>query len=181
MVSLILFCMVRMWCSLLRSPGVFPAIWMPPGAGRAVRYTPVADWTHTHTLFRDHTSHVIPLNIQGIWEPTARPRSIFSPMLIWMCKPNKAFMLRSFSLFISWLCSSYSMKGSRLEMTVAFTSPWAFFFRRHSLKHKHFHQLYFSVFARKLHSHNMQPLRHEFQNVWRTKMAITKNMRLLSE
>lgn len=49
MVSLILFWMVRMWCSALRSPGVFPAIWMPPGGGRAVRYTPVADWTHTHT------------------------------------------------------------------------------------------------------------------------------------
>lgn len=46
MVSFILFWMLRMWCSLLRSPGVFPAIWMPPGVGRALRYTPVADWTH---------------------------------------------------------------------------------------------------------------------------------------
>lgn len=59
---------------------------------------------------------------------------MFSPTLIWMRKPNRAFMLRSFSLFIIWLCSSYSMKGSRLEMAVAFTSPWAFLFRRQSLK-----------------------------------------------
>lgn len=61
---------------------------------------------------------------------------MFSPTLICMCKPNKEFMLLSFSLFISWVCSSYSMKGSRLEMAVAFTSPWAFFFRRHSLEDK---------------------------------------------
>lgn len=59
---------------------------------------------------------------------------MFSPTLIWIRKPNRAFMFRSFSLFINWLCNSYSMKGSRLEMAVAFTSPWAFLFRRHSLK-----------------------------------------------
>lgn len=59
---------------------------------------------------------------------------MFSPTLIWMRKPNRAFMFRSFSLFINWLCSSYSMKGSRLEMAVAFTSPWAFLFKRQSLK-----------------------------------------------
>lgn len=59
---------------------------------------------------------------------------MFSPTLIWMCRPKRAFMLRSFSLFISWVCSSYSMNGSRLEMAVAFTSPWAFFFSRHNLR-----------------------------------------------
>lgn len=57
MVSLILFWMVRMWCSLLRSPGVFPAIWMPPGAGRAVRYTPVADWRHTSIYCNGSKTH----------------------------------------------------------------------------------------------------------------------------
>lgn len=65
---------------------------------------------------------------------TARPSSMFSPTLIWMFRPNRAFMLRSLSLFISWVCSSYSRKGSRLLMAVALPSPWAFFFVRHSLK-----------------------------------------------
>lgn len=135
------FWMVEMWCSLLRSPGVFPAIWMPPGAGRAVRYTPVADWTCMQTYVNDKVAtkncnaNLTVLHFEAC-QPTARPRSMFSPTLICICKPNRAFMLRSFSLFISCVCSSYSMNGSRLEMAVAFTSPWAFFFSRHNLRDK---------------------------------------------
>lgn len=136
MVSLILFWMFKMWCSLLRSPDVFPAIWIPPGAGRAVRYTPVADWAQTHTRRGQDicTAEQCTLGSEAPIELTARPSNTFSPTLIWMWRPNRAFMLRSFSLFINWVCSSYSMKGSRLEMAVAFTSPWAFFFSRHNLR-----------------------------------------------
>lgn len=142
MVSLILFWMVAICCSLFRSPGVFPAIWIPPGAGRAIRYTPVADWGKTHFWWIGLHHRLIFPPFQLFWKckPTAKPRSMFSPTLICMCRPNRAFMLRSFSLFISWVCSSYSMKGSRFEMAVAFTSPWAFFFRRHSLEdNNHWH------------------------------------------
>lgn len=36
------------------SLGVFPAIWIPPGLGSAVRYTPVADYnTHMYTIKQD--------------------------------------------------------------------------------------------------------------------------------
>lgn len=96
---------------------------------------------NTYTYFKGLCCSILLEEINSLkCPPTARPRSMFSPTLICMCRPNRAFMLRSFSLFISCVCSSYSIKGSRLDMAVAFTSPWAFFFRRHSLEdNKHWH------------------------------------------
>lgn len=74
------------------------------------------------------------LSIMGNSTLTAIPSSMVSPTLIWIRRPNKAFMPRSFNLFISWVWSSYSRNGRRLLMDVAFPSPWAFFLVRHSLQ-----------------------------------------------
>lgn len=64
---------------------------------------------------------------------TANPISIFSPTEIWILSPNRAFIPLSLSLFISWVCTSYSINGRRLLIEVALASAWAFFFRRHNL------------------------------------------------
>lgn len=72
-------------------------------------------------------------SIVGSSTLTASPSSMVSPTLIWMRRPNRAFMPRSFSLFISCVWSSYSRNGSRLLIAVAFPSPWAFFLVRHNL------------------------------------------------
>lgn len=64
---------------------------------------------------------------------TAKPISIFSPTVIWILSPKRAFIPLSLSLFISCVCTSYSMNGNKLLMEVAFASAWAFFFRRHNL------------------------------------------------
>lgn len=86
--------------------------------------------THKHTIL---INTINPLSIVGKSTQTASPSSMVSPTLIWMRRPNRAFMPRSFSLFISCVWSSYSRKGSRLLIAVAFPSPWPFFLVRHNL------------------------------------------------
>lgn len=86
--------------------------------------------THKHTIL---INTINPMSIVGNSTQTASPSSMVSPTLIWMRRPNRAFMPRSFSLFISCVWSSYSRKGSRLLIAVAFPSPWPFFLVRHNL------------------------------------------------
>ncbi|MEQ2191195.1 hypothetical protein XENOCAPTIV_023519 [Xenoophorus captivus] len=94
MVSLILFWIDRMCCSLFRSPGVFPAIWIPPGAGRAVRLSvsriyKELSYPNSPPIVSDLsaaiTNQILQEDTQNIWRdpPHRDPSSELSDMLLY--------------------------------------------------------------------------------------------------